>query len=237
MAILDSFIGIAGGVLKHRNTIQLILRDYFNKDILKSLSDSRLFVSEDIIRNEVMRIEKASDLVEELHCDPDGIVVKVHGKSYGAAVEAQVRLRIRRLILSESTQILVIEVTEQSSPAGKNFIGKIVCSVGTALIGNLTSYALKNGNLGEHACYDDREKAVTVRLNELPAMQRLLEPQVPSWKDSVPLRLVGVEDAVHVSKGVEMCLMVSPYLKIVQEGMSPAVGVAKEFLLSKYKRT
>jgi hypothetical protein len=227
---LDLFAGAVAGVLDHSDTIQLLLRDYFNAEAVKHLSDRRLLISEDVIRSEVMRIEETANLLKELHCRDDGIVIELQGKHRGAAVEAQILLYIRKLVLTESTQTLKVHVTEEKRPVGKNFLGKIVCCIGTAVIGNFTGYALKNCDLGEYTSYDDQEKLVTVRLNELPNVQRLLEPQIASWKDSVPLRLVGVEEAVHVEKGVEMHLSVSPALGLVREGLSPAVEAAKGVL-------
>jgi len=233
----DRVKNLAKGAVDHRDTIQLLLKDYFNTETVNHLSDRKLMISEDLIRNEVMHFEKAADVVKGLRCDPDGIIVELHGEKKGVAVEAQIRLNIRKLILTESTQMLVVHVAEEKRPVGANFLGKMVCWVGTAIVGNFTRYALQNCDLGEYTSYNDEEALVTVRLGELPNVRRLLEPQVRAWKDSVPLRLVGIEDAVHVNQGVELCLGVSPHLRLAQEGLSPAVGVAKEFLLSKFRRT
>ena len=228
--MLDLFKDAVGSALDHSDTIRLLLKDYFNAEAIRSVSDGRLLISEDVIRSELMHVEEMAAVMKELHCGQDGILILLEGKHHGLEIEAQIRLQILRLILTESTQTLVLHVTEAKRPLGKNLLGKIVCGVGNALIGNLTRYALKNCDLGEYTTYDEQKRLIEVRLDELPNVQRLLQPQVGSWKDSVPLRLLGVQEAIHVAEGVEMRLVVSPALRLAGERLSTVAEAAQGVL-------
>ncbi len=235
----DSLLGFCKSVLDgardRRETIQAFLTEYLSGDALKHLSEGRLFIPEDAIRREVMRIEEIASTLKTLHCDPESVLVELAGKSHGIAYEGQIRLRIRELTLTEARQTLVVHVDEESRPVGANMLGKIASLIGKVIINNLTGFALKNCDLGPYTSYDDRSKLITVRLNEIPNVKQLLEPRIASWNESVPLRLVGIEKAAHVPKGMELRLIVSPTLKTLRKGIPPAAKAAKG-LLSRFKK-
>jgi hypothetical protein len=215
------------GILKHREAIWLLLKEYFNKEAIQAVSSGRLRVSEDVIRSELMHIDKVKAVIKEFHCDPDGMLIRVQPQRLGVKIDAQVRLRILELKVTESTQTLVLQVTEAAHPIGQNLLGKIVCGIGRALVGNLSTYALKNCDLGDYLSYSDHDKLITVRLDKIPNVRTLLTPRLPTWEDSVPLRLIGVENATHVDKAIEMSIVVSPALKLAGKTLAPVLDAGK----------
>jgi hypothetical protein len=204
------------------------LLKYFSLDVIRHLADGRLPVSEEVIRSQVSRINEPGVVLKELHCRPDGLFSVVEVKKLGATLEAHIRLQLRRLLLTETTQTLVLHVTEEKSPVGKNLLGKVAGCIGTAFLGSLTNFALKNSDLGEYTDYDDRQKLITVSLGKISDVQPLLEPIHPSWENSVPLRWLGIEDATHMEGGVDLQLFVSQAAKdAYQDLISMIDGPAK----------
>jgi hypothetical protein len=215
MAFSDLFGGIVdkiSGVLEHKDTAIMLLK-YFNLDVIKHLADGRLLVSEDVIRSQMQILEEPGVVLKELQCRPDDFLLVLQVTKHGAALEVQMRLQIRKLVLTEAIQTLVLHITEEKSPVGKNFFGKVAGRIGNALVGSLTNYALKSTDLGEHTHYDEGQKLITVNLGKLPDLRPLLEPIDPSREDSVPLRWLGIENATHVAGGVELHLFVSQAAK------------------------
>lgn len=169
-------------------------------------------------------------MLKELHCSAQGIVIGLEGEKRGVKLEAQVRLQIKELSLTESTQILLIQVIDEKRPTGRNLLGKIVCGVGATLVGDLTNFALKNCDLGDYIHYDDKQKLITVSLGAIPDVQRLLQPVHPSWKESAPLRFLDIKEGIHVSGGVELRLAVAPELWAAKEGLNSVAETAKGLL-------
>jgi hypothetical protein len=224
------------GALDHSDAIQILLNDYFNAEAIKHISHGRLLVSEDVIRSEVSRIEGVSGKLKELRCTPHGIAITFEGEHRGAKLEAQLRLQIKQLILTESAQTVVIRITEEKRPTGKNLLGKIVCCVGTTLIGDSIGFILKNCDLGDYTHYDDAQKLIAINLGEVPEVQRLLQPVKQSWKESFPLRFLGIEEGIHVAGGVELRIAVAPELRlaanllkrVAKAGLSASRTISKE---------
>jgi hypothetical protein len=203
-------------VVNRRETIETLLGD-INPEALKHLSEGKFLISEDLLRNEVMGLEKASEAVKSLDCRPEGVIVLAQGNFRGVALETQVCLNIRELILTESTQRLVVRVTLDKSD-GNTFLRDLLVK---ALIRILIPRALKDCHLENLTDYDAAKKLVTVRLNELPEVESLLKPKILGLPQSVPLRWLGIKKAVHVDKGIEVHLEVSPALKqLMKSGQS-----------------
>ena len=217
MAFSDLFgavVGKVSGALGHEEAATILLKD-FSLDVIRHLGDGRLPVTEDVVRSQVACINEPGVTLKELRCRPDGVFSVVEVKKLGANLEAHMCLQLRRLALTESTQTLVLHVTDEKSPVGKNLLGKMAASIGTAFLGSLTNFALKNSDLGPYTSYDDSQKLITVSLGKIPDLQPLLNPINPSWENSVPVRWVGIEGATHIEGGVALHLFVSQAAKDV----------------------
>lgn len=166
MAFSDLFGGLVdkvSGALEHKDTAIMLMK-YFNIDVIKHLADGRLIVSEDVIRSRMQILEEPGVVLKELQCRLDDFLLVLQAKKLGAALEVQMRLQIRKLVLTEAIQTLVVHITEEKTPVGKNFVGKVAGLIGNALVGSLTNYALKSTDFGEHIHYDDDQKLITVNL-------------------------------------------------------------------------
>lgn len=60
-------------------------------------------------------------------------------------------------------------------------------------------YAMERSELAKYADYDEASRRMRVRLGELEIVLQMLKPALPSWQDSVPLLLIGVENREHAN--------------------------------------
>nr|WP_320190671.1 hypothetical protein [uncultured Desulfobacter sp.] len=218
MPIIDRTIRL---LLDHSDTIGRMMHDNFSNSALTHIGDRKLMVSQETIRMELEKIEETKPWLKSLQCRPDVIEIDLEGKRFGAAMGARLLLRIEKIIVKYEAQSIVLRVVEEAT-AGRNLWGKILCGVGSAILGSFMQHALEVGNLKRYADFDESNHLMTIRIGELDTVKRMLDPKIPGWPESAPLNFLGVDGAEHVEEGIIMNLVPSPLFEQWREKLRTA---------------
>lgn len=199
-------------VLEHSDSLGHLLHDGFSPEALHHIQKGEFLVSQNALRVELERIEDLKPVLKSLRCSEDGIVIEFEGKRFWGKVAVQLHVRIEELKVTEEVQTLTLGIVDETR-AGQDLCGRILCGIGSVLVGSFTRYAIERSKLGKHAEFEDENRRMRISLGELEQVRALLEPKVPTWEGSVPLRLLAVDGCSHVEGGILVRLSLSPVVR------------------------
>ncbi|WP_027184423.1 hypothetical protein [Desulfovibrio inopinatus] len=212
MPLYDTLQKALSAISGHQEGMTRLLQDNITSQAFAHIREGQLHISQETLRRELEKIEDIQPFLKDLRCHADGIDVELEGKRFGGGVALHLRLAVETLVLTDQTQVLVLRILEET-PIGQDTLGKVLCGVGSALVGSLARHSLNQTNLKQYAEFDETNQTVTIQLGELEVIQQMLKPKISNWSASAPLSIVGIRGCQHKENGVLLQIIPSAQLK------------------------
>jgi hypothetical protein len=189
----------------NRESISIILKDNFNRDVLDRLRKGNVIISETLMKLHMEReVSKEKDIeLVDVFCTPEGLQVVLLVERFLAKVKVKFCICIKNIKITSRRQMIIFSLKNEKV-IGDNVSGMIISAFTETLLAGIITKSIFPEDILKSIHYKSNHTAAVVDLKDVDFIKTLNKPLFKTSKTL--LDFVSVTGAKHTYKGIKLKL-------------------------------